>query len=206
MTKVLGKSVVAPPLVGSTQTFITIGAFDTRDEAENCNKYINTKFARAMLSILKTTQHNPPATWAKVPLQDFTAASDIDWSQPLMLIDAQLYRKYGLNAEEIRFIEDHIEYHDEPFKETAKPTRKSSGVKNSAKKNHIDNVKAKKIFRLMLDLQRLAQFEVDDDFYQRNTTQMLDLKNQSDEELYRRFDFTPEMIQFTEENYHDARH
>lgn len=63
-----------------------------------------------------------------------------------------------------------------------------------------------KIFRLMLDLQRLAQFKADDDFYQRNTTQMLDLKNQSDEELYRRFDFTPEMIQFTEENYHDARH
>ena len=63
-----------------------------------------------------------------------------------------------------------------------------------------------KIFRLMLDLQRLAQFKADDDFYQRNTTQMLELKNQSDEELYRRFDFTPEMIQFTEENYHDARH
>ena len=75
---------------------------------------------------------------------------------------------------------------------------------NSAKKNHIDNVKAKKIFRLMLDLQRLAQFKIDDDFFQRNTTPMLDLKDQSDEELYRRFDFTPEMIQFTEENYHDA--
>ena len=77
---------------------------------------------------------------------------------------------------------------------------------NSAKKNHIDNVKAKKIFRLMLDLQRLAQFKIDDDFFQRNTTPMLDLKDQSDEELYRRFDFTPEMIQFTEENYHDARY
>ena len=57
----------------------------------------------------------------------------------------------------------------------------------------------------MLDLQRLAQFKADDDFYQRNTTQMLDLKNQTDEELYRKYDFTPEMIQFTEEHYHDAR-
>ena len=68
----------------------------------------------------------------------------------------------------------------------------------------MDKIKQTKFFRLVLDLQRLAQFKIDDDFFQRNTTPMLDLKDQSDEELYRRFDFTPEMIQFTEENYHDA--
>ena len=113
MTKVLGKSLVAPPGVGSTQTFITIGAFDTEIEAVNCQKYINTKFARVMLSILKVTQHNPPDTWSKVPLQDFTADSDIDWSQPIWNIDAQLYKKYGLSQREIDFIERHIQYHEE---------------------------------------------------------------------------------------------
>lgn len=202
MTKVLGKSLVAPPNTGSTQTFITIGAFDTQAEAENCNKYINTKFAKAMLSILKATQHNPPSTWAKVPLQDFTAASDIDWSQPLRLIDAQLYRKYGLSPEEIHFIEENIEYYEDALGKSPTPSPQPQPKRQPTTMN--DFAKSK-IFKLMLDLQRLAQFKADDDFYQRNTTQMFDLKNQSDEELYRRFDFTPEMIQFTEEYYHDAR-
>ena len=40
-----------------------------------------------------------------VPLQDFTANSDIDWNQSIAEIDAQLYRKYNLNNEEIDFIE-----------------------------------------------------------------------------------------------------
>ena len=97
--------VVSTPLVGATQTFISVGAFDTRAEADSCIAYIKSKFARVMLGILKVTQHNPPATWAKVPLQDFTAASDIDWSGD---VDAQLYRKYGLDDAEIKFIESYV--------------------------------------------------------------------------------------------------
>ena len=31
-----------------------------------------------------------------VPLQDFTASSDIDWSRPIPDIDKQLYDKYGI--------------------------------------------------------------------------------------------------------------
>jgi len=58
-----------------------------------------------MLGILKVTQHNPPQTWSKVPLQDFTAASDIDWSGD---VDEQLYRKYNLTAAQIKFIETHV--------------------------------------------------------------------------------------------------
>lgn len=66
---------------------------------------IKSKFCRAMLGVLKVTQHNPPPTWAKVPLQDFSASSDIDWSKSISEIDAQLYRKYNLSEEEIIFIE-----------------------------------------------------------------------------------------------------
>ena len=40
-----------------------------------------------------------------VPLQDFTANSDIDWNKSIAEIDAQLYRKYNLNNDEIDFIE-----------------------------------------------------------------------------------------------------
>ncbi|MBR0289441.1 MAG: restriction endonuclease, partial [Selenomonadaceae bacterium] len=101
----LSNPVIGEPNQGCTQTFITVGAFDTRDEAEACLKYIKSKFARCMLGILKVTQHNPPSTWAKVPLQDFTSASDIDWS---LDVDAQLYRKYNLSETEIKFIETHV--------------------------------------------------------------------------------------------------
>ena len=101
----LTSPVIGEPNQGCTQTFITVGMFDTRAEADACLKYIKSKFARAMRSILKVTQHNTPSTWAKVPLQDFSAASDIDWSGN---IDAQLYRKYNLDDAEIKFIETHV--------------------------------------------------------------------------------------------------
>lgn len=58
-----------------------------------------------MLGILKVTPVNHAATWAKVPLQDFSSASDIDWRGN---VDEQLYRKYGLDATEIEFIERHV--------------------------------------------------------------------------------------------------
>ena len=61
-----------------------------------------------MLGVLKVTQHNPKETWKYVPLQDFTPASDIDWSKSIPEIDRQLYAKYGLDAAEIEFIETHV--------------------------------------------------------------------------------------------------
>lgn len=106
--EVLSTPLVGLPLVGATQTFITVGAFATRAEADACIAYIKSKFCRVMLGILKVTQHNPPATWAMVPLQDFTASSDIDWRVSIPEIDAQLYRKYNLSAAEIKFIDSHV--------------------------------------------------------------------------------------------------
>lgn len=106
--EVVSTPLVGLPLVGCTQTFITVGAFDTRAEAEACIAYIKSKFCRAMLGILKVTQHNPPATWAMVPLQDFTAASDINWNVPIPEIDKQLYAKYNLDDAEINFIEERV--------------------------------------------------------------------------------------------------
>ena len=96
------------PGVGSTETFLSVGFFDTEEENKNCLKYISTKFARTLLGIMKTTQDLTPDKWRYVPLQDFTSASDIDWSAPIKAIDQQLYKKYGLSDEEIRFIETHV--------------------------------------------------------------------------------------------------
>lgn len=71
-------------------------------------KYIKTKFARCLLGILKATQHNPPEKWAYIPLQNFTNESDIDWSKSIPEINQQLYKKYGLDDDEIEFIESHV--------------------------------------------------------------------------------------------------
>ncbi len=107
--EVLSTPLIGEPLIGFTQTFISIGAFDNIEEAESCLKYVKSRFARTMLGILKITQHNPRGTWAKVPLQDFTSASDIDWTQSIAEIDQQLYKKYGLSEEEIAFIEEKVQ-------------------------------------------------------------------------------------------------
>ena len=99
---------IAAPGEGSADTFISMGMFTTEAEAECLRKYIKTKFARALLGVKKVTQHNPKATWEYVPMQDFTAASDIDWSKTICEIDAQLYAKYTLTEDEIAFIESKV--------------------------------------------------------------------------------------------------
>ncbi|OJG20104.1 restriction endonuclease [Enterococcus canis] len=106
--EVLSTPLIGAPLIGYTQTFIGIGAFTKESEAESCLKYIKSKFARTMLGILKITQDNNRDTWRKVPLQDFTLQSDINWSLSIPEIDQQLYAKYGLSADEINFIESKV--------------------------------------------------------------------------------------------------
>lgn len=106
--EVLSAPFIANPLTGSTETFLSIGIFNSKDEAEAALKYIKTKFARALLGVLKTTQDITPDKWKMVPIQDFTPNSDIDWSGSVADIDRQLYRKYGLSEDEISFIEEKV--------------------------------------------------------------------------------------------------
>lgn len=106
--EVLSTPLIGEPLIGETESFISIGCFETLKEAEALLKYVKTKFARALLGILKITQHVTPEKWKYVPLQDFTENSDIDWSKSIHEIDLQLYKKYGLDEKEIEFIETHV--------------------------------------------------------------------------------------------------
>lgn len=111
-TGALGETLSTPligsPLMGYTQSFIGIGAFNNINEAEACLKYIKSKFARVMLGVLKATQDNNRDVWRLVPLQDFTAKSDIEWSKSVAEIDQQLYAKYELDESEIAFIESKV--------------------------------------------------------------------------------------------------
>lgn len=110
--EVLSTPLVGRPLVGSTQTFISIGNFNREEDANNLLKYIKGKFSRALLGSLKITQDNKKGVWKNVPIEDFSSSSDIDWSKSISEIDKQLYKKYGLSDDEINFIETKVQAMD----------------------------------------------------------------------------------------------
>lgn len=93
----------------ATETFIQIGTFNSKFEAESLQKYYYTKFFRALLGILKNTQDAPARVYEYIPLQDFSINSDINWNMSLTEIDQQLYDKYNLTQEERDFIERKVE-------------------------------------------------------------------------------------------------
>lgn len=106
----LSSPIIGGPGVGHSQTFVSIGKFETKFEAESLLKYIKSKFCRAMLGIMKTTQNNQSKnTWSKIPLQNFSeTSSDINWKTSINEIDKQLYKKYSLSQKEIDFIESNV--------------------------------------------------------------------------------------------------
>ncbi len=105
--------VISTPFLGMcnsvcTETYMFLGRYTEKQNAENLVKYAKTKFLRFLALQLKSTQDTPAFIYKLVPLQDFTENSDIDWSKSVADIDKQLYAKYGLNDEEINFIESMI--------------------------------------------------------------------------------------------------
>lgn len=101
---------IGEPNSVSTETFLVIGADLSLNETSSTNLciYLRTKFVRFLNSLAKISQHGTSKTYRFVPLQDFTAKSDIDWSKSVADIDKQLYVKYGLTEAEIAFIESMI--------------------------------------------------------------------------------------------------
>lgn len=106
--KILAAPVMGNPYMGATDTFLTIGGFTTREEAEACCKYVKTRVCRVLLNILKRSQDATRGRWRYVPLQDFTSKSPIHWKESVSHIDQQFYTYYGLTEEEQQFIESHV--------------------------------------------------------------------------------------------------
>lgn len=104
----ISEPIIEGPNTGNTETFISFGSYIDIKEAQNNIKYLKTKFTRLLLSMLKVTQNGNKPVWKLIPLQNFTATSDIDWNVSISNIDKQLYKKYGLSAEEIDFIEKNV--------------------------------------------------------------------------------------------------
>jgi hypothetical protein len=96
--KVIGVCTIVKPKTCCNGTFIVIGPFDSEERCKNARSYIYTKFVRFLVGMKKMTQDLKDQTFALVPLQDFSKP----WT------DAELYAKYGLNDDEIAFIESMI--------------------------------------------------------------------------------------------------
>lgn len=103
--KVIPKIEVLTPNVVCTESYLLLSSFNNEDSANNLCKYVKSKFFRFLLSLKVITQNISKDCFRFVPLQDFTSKSDIDWSRSIGEIDAQLYEKYGLERDEIDFIE-----------------------------------------------------------------------------------------------------
>ena len=103
-------AVVGKPNTVCTESYLLLGINLNLDEtaANNICRYFKTKFARFMHSLAKASQDATAKTYRFVPLQDFTANSDIDWSKSIPEIDKQLYKKYNLSKDEIEFIESKV--------------------------------------------------------------------------------------------------
>ena len=95
---VLGKPFVGEPNSCCTETYLVLGAFDKKGQADNLISYVRTKLFRFLVLLKKNTQNAARIVYSFVPLQDFSHP----WT------DEMLYKKYGLNEEEIAFIESMI--------------------------------------------------------------------------------------------------
>jgi len=81
-----------------TETYLVIGAFTSRVEAENVLSYMQSKLFRLLVLLKKISQNTTSSTYQFVPLQNFSEP----WT------DEKLYAKYGLTEEEIAFIDSMI--------------------------------------------------------------------------------------------------
>ena len=51
MRRVLSRLEILEPNAVCTESYIVIGSFESREEAENCHSYLQTKFVRHLISI-----------------------------------------------------------------------------------------------------------------------------------------------------------
>lgn len=101
----LSEMIIGNPDVGATETFISFGPFDNKDEAKILIKYLKTRFCRLLLSTRKVTQGNKNfKVWENVPLISLKADSGIDWSLSVAEIDKQLFNIFNLSEDEVAFI------------------------------------------------------------------------------------------------------
>ena len=100
-TKFLSKPIIAEPGTACSETYILAGHFDCEEAATYCAKYLRTRFVRFLVSLRKATQHATRDVYFFVP----DVPIDQEWT------DTKLYKRNGLNRDEIAFIESQVAEH-----------------------------------------------------------------------------------------------
>ena len=96
--KVFSKIDILPPGTICTETYLVIGFFETKTEAENLVGYMKTRFFRFLVSQFMYSHHITKDSYKLVPIQNYAEA----WT------DEKLSRKYDLTEVEEAFIESLI--------------------------------------------------------------------------------------------------
>jgi len=94
MRRVLSRIEVMPPGSICTESYLAIGPFDSRAEAENARDYLRTRFARYLVSTVLLTQNVTKSMFEFVPLQKFSISHS----------DTDLFKRYGLTEEQQQLI------------------------------------------------------------------------------------------------------
>ena len=103
--QIINKPILGEPNTCCNMTYLVIeNKLNTKDTALNIISYMQTKFFRFLVALLKNTQNAYKQVYRFVPIQDFTKP----WT------DTELYAKYNLSQEEINFIESMIKSMDIP--------------------------------------------------------------------------------------------
>jgi site-specific DNA-methyltransferase (adenine-specific) len=92
---IIGQPIVAPPGSICTQTYLVVGPFAKKEEAEITAEYMKSKFFRFMVSLRKISQDASRSVYMWVPLLN----SSSNWT------DEKLYKHFNLTEEEIAYIE-----------------------------------------------------------------------------------------------------
>lgn len=92
--------IISTPFIGepasiSSETYLCIGPFERKVEAENALSYLSCRLTRLLILLHKPSQDTTRKVYAFVPVQDWSRA----WT------DEELYKKYSLTSDEIAFIE-----------------------------------------------------------------------------------------------------
>jgi len=98
MMRVLSVIQKLPPRSVCTETYLVVGTYESKEYAENMISYLTTKFSRFLIMQMLASMNMSKSSYSFLPMQDFSRS----WT------DNELYKKYGLDDEEISFIESTI--------------------------------------------------------------------------------------------------
>ena len=98
MKRILSRTEILPPSYICTESYIVINVQNDEKSINNVYSYIKTKFVRFLMSLVTSSQAINKQSFVHVPIQDFSRP----WT------DEDLYKKYELSDDEIKYIESLI--------------------------------------------------------------------------------------------------